>query len=103
MAVLKETFPLTQSEVGYVTKVGYEEKVQKKRIREVVTPQYYKPSMPMVETAVTNPPANPAKQVNFIVNTGPDLTLIREEVADELGLKAFVCDVYYCYSNWISK
>jgi predicted aspartyl protease len=95
MAVLKEAFSLTRSEVGYITKVGYEEKVQKKRIRQVVTGEYnktYEPSMPMVETIVTNPPGDAAKQVNFIVDTGADLTLLREEVADELGLKAFVWD-----------
>lgn len=89
MAVLKQAFDLTRSEVGYITCVGQEENVGKKRVRNIVTGKYdqrYVPPIPMVTASILEPRNNLTKSVDFIVDTGADLTVLRDEIADDLGL-----------------
>ncbi len=92
MAVLKQAFDLTRSEIGYINRVGQEDIVGKKRVRNIIAGRYdkpYEPPIPTVTASVLEPMNNSAKQVEFIVDTGADLTVLREEVADALGLWDF--------------
>ncbi len=95
MAVLKEAFTLTRSEVGYINRVGYEEMTRRKTVRQIIAGRYdelYDPPMPMMAANVQTPQGNTAEQVDFIVDTGADLTLLRGEIADALGLWSFEWD-----------
>ncbi|MFQ5822811.1 MAG: DUF5678 domain-containing protein [bacterium] len=95
MDVLKEAFKRTRNEVGYINRVGYEEMTRRKTVRQVVIGRYdeiYDPPMPLVTATVLNPLSNAAKNVEFIVDTGADLTLVQEGIADELGLWNFQWD-----------
>lgn len=58
MAVLKQAFDLTRSEVGYITCVGQEENVRKKRLRSIVAGKYdqrYAPPIPIVTASILEP------------------------------------------------
>jgi hypothetical protein len=51
MAVLKEAFTRTHSEVGYINRIGYEEITKRKSIRQIVSGRYDKEYDPPVQMA----------------------------------------------------
>jgi ABC-type enterochelin transport system substrate-binding protein len=77
MAVLKQAFTRTHSEVGYINRVGYEEMTRQKTVRQIIAGRYdemYDPAMPLITATLLNPLGKTSKQVDFIVDTGADLT-----------------------------
>ena len=92
MAVLKQAFSGTHSKVGYINRVGYEEMTRQKTVRQIMTGRYdemYDPAMPLITATLLNPLGKTSKQVDFIVDTGADLTLVHGVIADELSLWNF--------------
>lgn len=80
-------FSKTGSTVMYVNLVGQEDIVF--RIRQVAPGYYnstYIPPIPMVKTSVSDLRITATTDVTFVVDTGADLTLLREDVADEVNL-----------------
>ncbi|MGH7491584.1 MAG: DUF5678 domain-containing protein [bacterium] len=95
MAVLKQAFAHTHSTVGYINRVGYEETTKHKRIRQVSMGKYneqYDPLLPIITGIVIAPTGQKQKPIDFIVDTGADLTVLQSTVADELGLWNFGWD-----------
>jgi len=91
--VLSEAFKRTGSCVGFVTKVGFEEKVQQKMVRRVAQGRYdftYDPPIPKLMATVTRPDEIERQQLEFIIDTGADLTVVPVHVADTLRLWDFI-------------
>jgi len=66
MAVSKQTFAATRSAVGYINRVGQEDQVGKRRVRNLVAGRYdkqYEPPIPIVTASVLEPMKNSAKQM----------------------------------------
>lgn len=85
--VIREAHQKTGSTVGYVVHVGHEDEVQ--RIRQVAAGYYdhvYSLPLPKVITSVRHLTDGAAMEVELIVDTGADLTVVRHTVADVLGL-----------------
>lgn len=88
--VAAEAFRKTQSGVMFVTLVG-EEDVEF-RIRQVTSgyfDRHHRYAIPMVTVSVTDPNAAHQVDVDFVVDTGADLTVLRSSVADALNLWLF--------------
>jgi predicted aspartyl protease len=86
-AVIRAAYEQTGNAVGYVARVGHEDEVL--RVRQVTTGSYdqgYSPPIPKVDTRVQHLSGSPGEVVEFVVDTGADLTLVQEAVADQLGL-----------------
>ena len=91
--VLQEAFRRTGNHVAFVTKVGFEETVQRKTIRRIARGQYdftYDPPIPKLTATVARPDQGDQKQVEFIIDTGADLTVVPTQVADNLRLWDFI-------------
>lgn len=85
--VMEETYRKTKSKVMFVSEVGYEDRVL--RFRQVSMGQYeraYSPAMPMIITPVSDIIEAVAVDVNFIIDTGADLTLLKTDAAIQLNL-----------------
>ena len=93
--VLTRAFRQTRSPVGYINRVGSEDAVLRKRIRQVVTGQYqgaYDPPMPMVTATVADPLLTSSADVDLVVDTGADLTVLSVDAANRLNLWEFGWD-----------
>jgi hypothetical protein len=84
--VMEEAFRKTSSKVMYVSEVGHEDRVL--RIRQVAAGKYdrnYRPAAPItppVSDLVETVPLD----VDFLVDTGADLTVLRGDLAVKLNL-----------------
>jgi predicted aspartyl protease len=80
-------FRKTGSTLMYVNLVGKEDIVL--RIRQIATGYYdstYTPSMPMVTASVSDLRMTTTTDTTFVVDTGANLTLLRQAVADDVSL-----------------
>ncbi|MCI0555160.1 MAG: DUF5678 domain-containing protein [Anaerolineae bacterium] len=85
--VMEEAYRKTKSKVMFVSEVGHEDRVL--RIRQVSTGQFdrtYHPSAPMIATPISDLVNTLSIDVDFIVDTGADLTVLRNDVAIILNL-----------------
>lgn len=84
--VLEDAHQRTKSKVGFAVRVGYEHVVRK--IRQIAGryDDRFEPAMPLVTATVANTERERATDVEFIVDTGPDGTVLTSSVADELNL-----------------
>lgn len=85
--VAAAAFRKTGSGLMYVNLVGREDIVL--RIRQVASGHYdptYTPPMPMVIASVSDLRTTTTTDVNWVVDTGADLTVLRQEVANEVNL-----------------
>jgi predicted aspartyl protease len=84
---IREAYRKTGSTVGYVAQVGSEERLY--RIRRIAAGRYdqsYDRPIPKVLVNVEHLNGNAATDVDCIVDSGADITLLREDVANSLGL-----------------
>ena len=83
MTVLKNAFAATQSEVGYITCVGHEDKVDKKRVRSIVAGKYdrrYEPLIPTVTASVIEQRRRAVGEtIAVIVADESDIQVLRPE------------------------
>lgn len=82
-----EAFRKTGSGLMYVNLVGGEDVVL--RVRQVTLGRYdksYTPPMPTVRTRVSDVRMNATTGVTLVVDTGADLTLLQNKVADDVDL-----------------
>jgi predicted aspartyl protease len=85
--VIRQAHQKTGSRVGYVAHVGYEDVVY--RIRQVTVGHYehsYDPPMPRVVASVHHLIDAASIDVEFVVDTGANLTILRNAIADAVGL-----------------
>jgi predicted aspartyl protease len=85
--VIRQAYQKTGSKVGYVAHVGYEDVVY--RIRQVTVGHYdhsYAPPMPRVVASAHHLIDVASADVEFVVDTGADLTILRDAIADAVGL-----------------
>jgi hypothetical protein len=85
--VMEEAFRKTSSKVMYVSEVGHEDRVL--RIRQIATGKYdrnYRPAAPITTTPVSDLVETVPVTVDFLVDTGADLTVLRGDVAVKLNL-----------------
>lgn len=85
--VIRQAYQKTGSKVGYVAHVGHEDVVY--RIRRVTVGQYdhrYNPPMPKVVASAHHLTGTASLEVEFVVDTGADLTVLRDDIADAIGL-----------------
>jgi hypothetical protein len=85
--VMEEAFRKTSSKVMYVSEVGHEDRVL--RIRQIATGKYdrnYRPAAPITTTPVSDLVETVPLDVDFLVDTGADLTVLRGDVAVKLNL-----------------
>ncbi len=85
--VAAEAWRKTGSGLMYVTLVGGEDVVL--RVRRVAQGRYdssYTPAMPTVAASVSNVRGSEPADVTLVVDTGADLTLLRNRTADQAGL-----------------
>jgi len=90
---LREAFKRTGSRVGFVTKVGFEKAVQRKIIRRIACGQYdftYDPPIPKLTAIVASPDQSRQQQVEFIIDTGADLTVVPAQVAEAIQVWDFI-------------
>ncbi len=86
-AVIREAYQKTGSTAGFVAHVGCEDEVY--RIRQVTTGHYdraYHRPMPKVIASVRHLTDAASTDVDFVVDTGADLTVLRQDVADAVNL-----------------
>ncbi len=85
--VAAEALRTTGSGLMYVNRVGREDAVL--RVRQVADGRYhqsYSPPIPMVTATIRDVRSQSPTQATFIVDTGADLTVLQEAVADEVNL-----------------
>jgi len=85
--VMEEAYRKTKSKVMFVSEVGLEDRVL--RIRQVSTGQFdrnYHPSVPMMTAPISDLVNTLSIDVDFIIDTGADLTVLRNDVAIILNL-----------------
>ncbi len=85
--VAAEAWKKTGSGLMYVNLVGEENVVL--RVRQITSGAYdrsYTPPMPMITASVSNLRLNESTEVTFVIDTGADLTVLRNDVADKTGL-----------------
>jgi len=90
---LREAFQRTGSRIGFVTKVSFEETVQHKTIRRIAHGQYdpaYDPPIPKLMATVASPDESSQQPVEFIIDTGPDLTVVPAQVAEAIQVWGFI-------------
>ncbi len=79
----------------YINKVGTEETASRKKIRQIESARYstdYDPPMPMLTIEITNPKMTERTRVNFILDTGADISVLQEDVCAGLGLGDFLAE-----------
>ncbi len=84
--VLEDAYQKTKSSVGFAVRVGYEHVVRKIRQISARYDDGFEPSMPLVTITVADIERERATDVEFIVDTGSDGTVLTNSVADELNL-----------------
>jgi hypothetical protein len=85
--VIREAHEKTGSKMGYVAHVGHEDEVL--RIRQVTQGYHdsaYDRPLPRVVAQGRHFTDAASQDIDFVVDTGADLTLLRHTVADSLGL-----------------
>lgn len=85
--VMEEAFQKTNSKVMFVSEVGYEDRVA--RIRQVSSGRYnhnYSPAVPVINLPLSDLVEAVSINVDLIIDTGADLTVIREKDAIMLNL-----------------
>ncbi len=85
--VMEEAFRKTKSKVMFVSEVGHEDRVL--RIRQTAAGKYdrhYRPAAPIMMIAVSDLVETVPIDVEFLSDTGTDLTVMREDVAVKLNL-----------------
>ncbi|MDZ7292381.1 MAG: retroviral-like aspartic protease family protein [candidate division KSB1 bacterium] len=85
-----EAYSKTGSKVCFCAQVGFENRVF--RIRQAAAGYYdldYFPALPKATILAGALDKNAFESVDFIVDTGADLTIVRTEIADRLGLWDF--------------
>ncbi len=85
--VMEEAFRKTKSKVMFVNEVGFEDRVL--RVRQISSGQYdqaYRPAAPLITTPVSDVVETLALNVNFLIDTGADLTVLHDDVAVKLNL-----------------
>lgn len=85
--VMEETYQKTKSKVMFVSEVGNENRVA--RIRQISSGQYdleYYPPAPVITLPISDLVEAVSLDINLIVDTGADLTVIRDEDAIKLNL-----------------
>ena len=86
-SVIRAAFQKTGSKSGYVARVGRERVVH--RIRTVTAGRYdndYHCPIPKIVAEFRHFTENRSCDVDFIVDTGADLSVVRARVADDIGL-----------------
>jgi len=90
--VMLKAFRKTGCKAMYVNKVGHEKTALRKRIRRYVTGSYdeeFDPPMPILSAIVMDIIGLFQEQVNFIIDTGADITILEERICNQLGLRDF--------------
>jgi len=90
--VMLEAFQKTGCKAMYVNKVGHEKTALRKRIRQYTTGSYdeeFDPPMPMVSAIVMDMIGLLQKQVNFIIDTGADITVLEGDICTQLSIRDF--------------
>lgn len=85
--VMEEAVRKTKSKVMFVNEVGFEDRVL--RLRQLSRGHYDQsdhPAAPMIVTPVSDVVETLAIEVNFLIDTGADLTVVRDDVAVKLNL-----------------
>lgn len=85
--VIRAAYQRTGSKVGYVARVGQEDEVY--RIRRIHRGYYdasYHSPVPRIAAQARNLEDSSSEAIEFTVDTGADLTVVTEDVADHLGL-----------------
>lgn len=85
--VMEEAFRKTKSKVMFVSEVGHEDRVL--RIRQMAVGKYdrhYRPAAPMMTTPMSDLVETVPMDVEFLIDTGADLTVLRADVAIKLNL-----------------
>lgn len=85
--VMEEAFRKTKSKIMFVNEVGFEDRVL--RVRQISSGHYdqsYRPAAPMIVAQVSDVVETLALEVNFLIDTGADLTVVRDDVAVKLNL-----------------
>jgi predicted aspartyl protease len=86
-AVIREAYRKTGSRIGYVARVGHEDELY--RIRRVTSGYHdrsYNCPIPRVVASTSHLMGSPSADVDFVVDTGADLTILQEKVANQLGV-----------------
>ncbi|MEA3460053.1 MAG: DUF5678 domain-containing protein [Chloroflexota bacterium] len=90
--VMLDAYRKTGSKVLYINKVGDEERVMRKRIRRYVSGHYdfsYDPPIPMAEVQALSLDGERGAKVDFILDTGADITVLREDMGEALKVREF--------------
>ena len=90
--VMAEAYRQTKARVLYINKVGDEQTALRKKIRRAETLRYsqdYDPPMPILTTEVSNPEDSEHIRLNFILDTGADVSVLQEDMCAGLGLIDF--------------
>jgi Family of unknown function (DUF5678) len=85
--VMEEAFHKTKSKVMFVSEVGHEDRVL--RIRQIAMGEYdrhYRPAAPIMTTPVSDLVETVPIDVDFLIDTGADLTVLRDDVAVMLNI-----------------
>jgi len=85
--VMEEAFRKTKSKVMFVSEVGHEDRVL--RIRQQAAGKYdrhYRPAAPIMTTSMSDLVETVPIDVEFLIDTGADLTVLRADVAIKLNL-----------------